>query len=206
MVYDISRPLHETMAVFKNQPQKYPVREANTTFAENGTNESTWKINLHTGTHVDAPRHMIEDGLTIDAVDLELYLGICKVFDLTAVDDSIKVADLEPLDIAPGDIVLFKTKNSFDEGFNDQYVFLSTEAAQFLVDSGVRTIGIDAMSIERNQAGHPTHKVVLGAGLGVLEDIRLAEVPAGTYRLHAVPLALQGADGSPVRALLSALD
>ncbi len=205
MIYDISRPIHGDMAVFKNFEFKRPESEMNSTFAKNAVNESTWTINLHTGSHVDAPCHMIEDGISIDQVDPALYVGRCKVFDLTHVEDAIHAADVQDLDIQGGDIVLFKTRNSFDEGFNPDFVYLAEDAAARLVKAGVRTIGIDAMSIERDQPNHRTHVIVLGAGVGILEDIRLAEVPAGEYFLHAPPLHLVGGDGSPVRALLSTL-
>ena len=204
-IYDISRTISETMTVYKNRDNKRIRRKLEYVYAEKMVNESSLCMNLHSGTHVDAPYHMLDDGITMDEVNPVLYFGKAKLFDLTQVVETITALDLEGLDIQAEDIVLFKTRNSFTEDYDPKFVYLEVDAAQFLVDAAVKTVGIDAMSLERDKPEHPTHSIILGAGLGVIEDLRLAEVPAGQYQLMAIPLKLEGFEASPVRAILTEL-
>lgn len=204
-VYDISRTIAEAMTVYKNRDNKRIRRKLEYVYSENKVNESSLCMNLHSGTHVDAPYHMLNDGITMEQVDPSLYFGKTKLFDLTQVHECITAADLEGLDIQAGDIVLFKTRNSFTEVYDPKFVYIEVDAAQRLVDLAVKTVGIDAMSLERDKPEHPTHSIILGAGLGVVEDLRLAEVPAGEYQLMAIPLKLEGFEASPVRAILTEL-
>lgn len=204
--YDVSRLIEHDMMVYKDREAKRPSLEVIATHAAQGMHESNMHQNLHTGTHLDAPLHMIDGGKTIDQIDLELYFGPAKVFDLTHVEDRIRPADLEGLDIQPGDRVLFKTRNSLNDSpaYDPHFIFVSTEAAAWLRDHSIRTLGLDAPSIERDQPDHPVHQIILGDGIGVIEDLRLGEVPQGSYQLYCLPLKLAGAEASPVRAILVA--
>ena len=82
------------------------------------------------------------------------------------------------------------------------FIYLAESGARYLVDKGVRGVGIDALGIERNQLGHPTHKLLLANGIYILEGLRLKEVKEGSYTLIAAPLNIIGVEASPVRALL----
>lgn len=206
MIYDISRPINADMAVYKNRDSKRIQHSWVATFPENGLNESDLKTNLHTGTHVDAPLHMLDQAASIDQVDPTLYWGPCRVLDLSELDRPIEAEDLEPYALQRGERILIKTRNSFEAHFNPEFIYIEESAAEHLVAAKVKMVGIDAMSVERGKEGHPTHDILLGAGLGVLEDIRLAEVPEGTYEMTAVPLHLEGMEASPVRALLRTHD
>ncbi|MFF0825637.1 cyclase family protein [Brevibacillus sp. NPDC003359] len=198
-MYDVTATVYEGMTVYKNKPEKQPKIRTST----NGyVTESRIDMDLHSGTHVDAPLHMVNAGDTFESISLEKLVGSCKVLDLTAVEDRITRFDLESFDLAPGDFVLFKTKNSFEEAFSFEFIFLSEEGAQYLSELGVRGIGTDALGIERSQEGHPTHKKLFAAGVIVVEGLRLAEVPAGEYFLVAAPLKLIGTDAAPARVLL----
>lgn len=201
-VYDVSRSISEAMTVYKDRDSKRISRRIEAIFAERMVNESSLCMNMHTGTHVDAPFHMLADGITMDAVDPALYFGPAKLFDLTNKAEIITAEDISKLDIQAGDIVIFKTRNSYSEKYDPKFVYIEVDAAEALVALGIKTVGIDAMSLERDKAEHPTHSLILGAGIGVIEDLRLAEVPAGRYFLMAVPLKLDGFEASPVRALL----
>src|SRR5690606_37969723 len=109
-IYDITAPIFEGMPVYKNKPEKQPSLSTNT----NGhVTESRLCLDLHTGTHVDAPLHMINDGETFETIALERLVRSCKVFDLTSSVEKITKQDLEGLSIEKGDFILFKTKNSF---------------------------------------------------------------------------------------------
>lgn len=201
-LFDISRPLTPETAVYKNKPEKRFVNTVIATHAANGAYESEMKTNMHTGTHVDAPIHQVDGGAFLGEIDLSLYYGPCEVYDLTAVEEAIRRSDLEKLDIPADIIVLFKTSNSHDAGWNSDFVYLAPDAAQYLVDRGVRTVGLDAMSIERNSPDHETHRILLEAGLGLIEDVRLAEIEPGRYTLSCLPLSIPGAEAAPARAVL----
>lgn len=198
-MYDVTGAIFEGMTVYKNKPEKQPRIKPVT----NGyVTESRIELDVHTGTHIDAPLHMVTKGETFETIDLERLVGSCKVLDLTHVEDCITRADLEPLDIGPGDFVLFKTKNSWDEAFSFTFVYLGIDGAEYLADIGVRGVGTDALGIERNQEGHPTHKSLFAAGIIIIEGLRLQEVPKGEYFMVAAPLKLLGTDASPARVLL----
>ncbi len=205
MYYDINRPIREVMAVYKNKEAKLPKYEWVSLYKDNQTNESTLFMNLHTGTHMDAPLHKLAGGAAVEDLDLKLFDGPCRVLDLTSVTDFITADDLEPFEIEEDERVLLKTRNSFEEDFNLGYIALSIDAAEYLRDLGVQSIGIDAMSIGRGETNTRVHEIILGAGIGVLEDVRLADVPQGSYQITAYPLLLEGREGSPCRAVLKTL-
>ncbi|WP_404446272.1 cyclase family protein [Sutcliffiella horikoshii] len=198
-VYDVSSPIFTGMPVYKNKPEKQPKQTTNT----NGyVTETRLELDVHTGTHVDAPLHMVVDGETIETLPLDKLVGPCKVFDLTAVEDRITVKDIEGLDIQKDDFLLFKTKNSFDEEFNFDFVFVAEDAAAYLAEIGVNGVGVDALGIERSQEGHPTHKTLFANGVIIIEGLRLKDIAEGEYIMCAAPLKLSGVDASPARIVL----
>ncbi|NLP51719.1 cyclase family protein [Bacillus sp. RO1] len=198
-VYDVSSPIYTGMPVYKNKPEKQPKQTTNT----NGyVTETRLELDVHTGTHVDAPLHMVVDGETIETLPLEKLVGPCKVFDLTAVEDRITVKDIEGLDIGKDDFLLFKTKNSFDEEFNFDFVYVAEDAAAYLAEIGVSGVGVDALGIERSQEGHPTHKTLFANGVIIIEGLRLKDIAEGEYIMCAAPLKLSGVDASPARIVL----
>ena len=201
-IFDISREIHEEMIVYKNREEKRIRRTIVANHADHHYHESRLDIDMHCGSHMDAPLHMVEAGSTIETLDLDRFIGECRVFDLTSVKECIKKSDIEGLDIREGERVLFKTRNSYDTAYNPKFVYIEEDAASYLAKKNIRCIGIDAMSLERDKKEHPTHKILLGAGVGVVEDLQLKDVEEGTYFLSALPLKIRGAEGSPVRAVL----
>jgi arylformamidase len=198
-IYDITVPIYEGMTVYKNKPEKQPVY---TTVTNGHVTESRISLDVHTGTHIDAPLHMINDGETFETIPLENLVGNVKVFDLTQVEDGISQSDLEPLHIVEGDFILFKTRNSFVDEFQFDFVYLKADAASYLAERKIKGVGIDALGIERSQEGHPTHKTLFGANIIVMEGLYLREVKAGNYFMIAAPLKLKGLDAAPARVLL----
>lgn len=198
-IYDITAPIFKGMPVYKNKPEKQP---SITTVTNGHVTESRLCLDVHTGTHVDAPLHMINDGDTIETIALEQLVRECKVFDLTASEDKITKEDIEQLPIEKDDFILFKTKNSFDEEFNFDFVYVASCAADYLVEKGISGVGIDSLGIERAQAGHPTHRTLMGEKIIIIEGLQLKEVVAGEYFMVAAPLKLQGTDAAPARILL----
>ena len=198
-VYDVTAPIFEGMTVYKNKPEKQP----KLTPATNGyVTESRIELDVHTGTHIDAPLHMVADGDTFEAIPMERLVRHCKVCDLTEVKDRITKTDIENLGIQKGDFVLFKTKNSFEDEFNFEFIFLAQDGAEYLAQLGIHGVGIDALGVERSQPGHPTHKILFGHEVIVIEGLRLKDIEPGRYFMVAAPLKLTGTDASPARVLL----
>lgn len=170
---------------------------------------SSWSLNSHVGTHVDAQTHFLPDGHDMASTPLDACLGRCVVLDLTHVEGrDIERADLEGLPELEGHVrVLFKTSNCrrlwhLDE-FDTSYVALAPSGAELLVERGVILAGIDYQGIEAfDVPAAPTHKTLLGGGCTILEGADLREVDPGEYLLIALPLRLEDGEASPVRALL----
>lgn len=198
-MYDITGEIFEGMAVYKDKPEKQPKINQLT----NGyVTETRMEMDVHTGTHIDAPLHMTVDGETFESISLDKLVGKCKVLDLTASENGISKAELEEFKLEKDDFVLFKTKNSFDDHFNFDFIFLAEDGAEYLSEIGVRGVGIDALGIERSQEGHPTHKTLFAHDIIIIEGLRLKEVEQGEYFMVAAPLKLVGTDASPARVML----
>ena len=201
-IHDVTRMISEDMTVYKDRESKKIKRTVVADYEKADYYESRMDMDMHCGTHIDAPLHMLKGGDTIEKYDLSKFIGDCKVFDLTDVDEAIRKKDIENLDIQKDDIVIFKTKNSFDQGYNPKFVYIEEDAAVYLSEKGIKTVGIDAMSIERDKKEHPSHKIILGANIGVIEDLYLKNVGQGQYFLSALPLNIRGSEASPIRAVL----
>lgn len=202
-IIDISMTIHNEMATYKNRPEKRPNHFVERAMPKDSANETALHMNLHTGTHLDSPLHMIEGGSNTMALPLEKLMTQAKVFDLTQVKDGIVREDLEGLGIRKGDFVLLKTSNSFDPlcGGED-FVFVKESGARYLAELGISGVGIDTLGIERAQAGHETHISLLSRDIIILEGLRLADVNPGEYLLIALPVKIQDAEGAPTRAVL----
>jgi len=198
-MYDVTAPIFEGMPVYKNKPEKQPKL---TTVTNGYVTESRIDMDVHTGTHIDAPLHMVVNGETFETLSLGRLVGDCKVFDLTHIDDKISKNDIEHLVIEENDFILFKTKNSLEDAFNFEFIYVAEDAAQLLAEKKVRGVGIDALGVERDQPGHPTHKTLFGNNIIIIEGLRLQEVPEGQYFMVAAPLKLVGTDAAPARVLL----
>ena len=198
-MHDVTGATYEGMTVYKNKPEKQPKLN---TITNGYVTETRLDFDVHTGTHIDAPLHMVTDGDTFETIPLDNLVGQCKVFDLTEVENGVSKADLEGFDIQKGDFVLLKTKNSFEETFNFNFIFLAQDGAEYLSEVGIRGVGIDSLGIERSQDGHPTHKTLFANNIIIIEGLRLKEIEQGQYFMVAAPLKLMGTDASPARVLL----
>jgi arylformamidase len=159
----------------------------------------------HTGTHIDAPAHLLDGGLSVDKIPLDLLIGPCLVVDLTAHDDQIDAGLLKKLPLKGAPRLLFRTRNSElwkQPGFVEEFAALTPEAASWLVELGVQLVGIDYLSVERSQSQGRVHRVLFEAGIIILEGLNLAGVERGEYELICLPLKLSGGDGAPCRAVL----
>ncbi len=201
-IYDVSMLIHNEMMTYENRVANRPQIEAIKTFEKDGFNESTIKFNLHTGTHIDAPFHMIDQGETVEKLDLNKLITKCRVLDMTHVVGRISQKNLINFEIKKDEFILFKTKNSYSEIYEEDTIFLDSTGAKFLAELSVSGVGIDSLGIERSQPDHSTHKILMEHGIIILEGLRLKDVPQGEYFMCALPLKLQGTDGAPARVIL----
>jgi len=205
--YDITVPISPNMPVWPGDPVVTLERVSKIEEGANA-NVSHLALSAHTGTHVDAPYHFLSDGDTLEKVPLSLMMGRAYVLQLTDVDlitaEILKKADLPPRTRR----ILFKTRNSDywahdEKQFQTDFVALSADGAKYLVDRGVKLVGIDYLSIAPFKNSRPTHEILLKAGVLVLEGVNLSEVAQGRYTLYCLPLNLQGVDGAPARVVLT---
>ncbi|MCD9023880.1 cyclase family protein [Cohnella silvisoli] len=201
-IFDISMTIEESMQVWKNYEHKKPKITNVQNHDEGKPHESLLTMNVHTGTHVDAPLHMLAGGATIESIPLERLVGPARVLDLTHLKGFITKEDLVPFAIQRGERLLFKTTSSLSEDFDMEFVFLRDDGAQYLADIGVGLVATDALGIERAQPEYPTHRMLMRNDVIIVEGLRLKEVNAGNYTLVIAPLKMTGIDASPARAFL----
>jgi arylformamidase len=207
MIYDVSVPITSTMPVWPSDPSVNLTPAAYVMEDQNRTVRVT-KIEMgsHTGTHIDAPWHMLDDGRRMNEIPIETLVGPASVFEIPHAA-SITRGSLEKLKFEGVQRVLFKTENSqhwHDGKFYEQFVYLEPEAAELLVERGVKLVGIDYLSIDKfDSETHPSHFVLLGQNVVIVEGLNLSRVEPGQYHMTALPLNLQDVDGAPTRVILS---
>lgn len=203
MIYDVSMPIHASMQVYKNKIEKKPIFNIHTNQIPHFTSETELTMNLHTGTHMDFPRHMLKEGSVSTGFSPETFLNKpVKVFDVTHVKDAITKEEVSSLDISSGDIVFFKTKNSMTDEFLHDFAYLDVSAAKALIEKNVYAVGIDGLGIERNDPNHTTHQTLMKAGIWIIEGLRLKDIPAKAYTCIALPINIEGADALPLRVII----
>lgn len=202
---DVSVPLTSGMAHWPGDPEPSFVRISQMELGADA-DVTLCRTTAHTGTHMDAGRHFLPGGRGIDEFPLEVGIGRARVIECPDVA-AISRAELEGKGIRLGERILLKTRNSrarWDRlEFQRDFVALDAGAAAFLAEVRVSLIGIDYLSIGRFEAdGTETHKILLGAGIWIVEGLNLAGVAAGEYDMVCVPLRIENCDGSPARVAL----
>jgi arylformamidase len=172
-------------------------------------NLSQISTTAHIGTHMDAPRHFLADGAGIETMPIAATMGRARVIEI-ADPEVIRTSEVEPHHLAKGERILFKTKNSRDcwktDQFQEKYVYIEPEAARYLAQRGIQTVGVDYLSVGGFKSGGPeTHRILLGAGVWIIEGLDLEHVEPGEYELFCLPLRIIGSDGAPARAVLRKL-
>lgn len=203
-IFDVTVPLTKDIIVYPGDP---PVRiERKATLNRDGAkaNLSRYAFGSHTGTHIDAPFHFIENGLTVDRLPLELLIGRARVVEVTS--PRIDETALEEFDFTADARVLFKTRNSYlwsQKTFVEDYVYITPGAARSLVNQGIKLVGIDYLSVEKfGVESFDTHLILLRAGTIIIEGLDLREVEPGDYELICLPLNVKDGDGAPARVVL----
>lgn len=208
-LYDISVPLSNSMAVWPGDP---PIKiEAALQMSKGDVaNVSRLIVGAHTGTHMDAPHHFIDGMSGIDQAALSALVGTVQVVELE-IDHHIGAKDLEAADLPAGtERILFKTRNSEywqndPDNFHTDFIAVAEDGAHWLVEHGVKLVGVDYLSVERYDAPdeHPVHKILLGANMVVVEGLNLGGIAPGEYTLMALPIKIKHGDGAPARVLLA---
>ena len=207
-IYDISLPISPSLPVWPGDP---PVVLEQVESMDRGADANVSRISagVHVGTHVDAPHHFMNDGRTVEQLPLDVLTGRCYV---TQLPDGIEAITAEVLDGSslPVDTsrILFGTSNSRlwsrgEKSFQEGFVAVTEDGATWLVEHGVQLVGVDYLSVAPYSDPVPTHRILLSAGVVVVEGLDLSAVPRGFYNLYVLPLKLLGAEGAPARAILS---
>jgi len=204
-IYDITAPLSSSLHVYPGDPAFACTPIAQVQCGDTA-NVSRLELSSHTGTHLDVPYHCFVDGMTVDQVDLTRLMGPARVCVFPHVTHHLTAEDFSGLDLTGVERLLLKTPNTAlwqRQGFQPEYIALTESAAHHLLESGVRLVGIDYLSVDAfARPDLPVHRLLLNAGVLILEGLDLRQVPAGWYELLALPLRLAHGDGAPVRAIL----
>jgi arylformamidase len=205
---DVSVSLRSGMVHWPDNP---PVQIERALSIEHGdaANVSEISMGAHTGTHMDGPIHFVQDGKGLDEMPLTATIGRARVIEVHD-PESIKPDELHPHGLRRGERILFRTQNSArrwsTEDFMEDFVYCSQEAARYLAESGIRTVGVDYLSVGGfRKDGEETHRALLEAGIWVIEGLELSEVEAGEYELICLPVKIERSDGAPARAILRAI-
>jgi len=205
-IYDISLPISGSLIVWPGDPE---VKITQTSRLDKGDTATVSRLDLgaHTGTHVDAPCHFVPGGSSVDTLDLNVLMGPALVVHVLEAD-ALSMDVLERLRIPPGtERVLFRTRNSDlwargEREFDEDFVAITEDGAHWLVENGVRLVGIDYLSVAAFGEPTPTHSVLLRAGVIAVEGLDLSGMAAGVYQFVCLPLKIAGCDGAPARAIL----
>jgi len=198
-IIDVSLDISNETISFPGDPKVEVKRVFDITKGDIAT-VSKLSLSSHTATHIDAPAHFIKGGLTVDKIPLEHLMGKVKIF------DKITRSFLEKKHIEREKAIFFKTKNSHylnSSNFYQKYTSLSLDAAEYLIEKGIKVVGIDYLSIEEYGSDeYPVHKILLSHGVLVIEGLNLLGVKEGKYEFIALPLRIKGCDGAPARVVL----
>ncbi|HZS46976.1 MAG TPA: cyclase family protein [Blastocatellia bacterium] len=203
-IYDVSVQLSADLPTYPGDP-KISFEQSSSISKGDPANVTRIDMGSHTGTHIDAPYHFIDDGPKLDQLKLEIMMGRTHVLQVTApvINESV----LEEFDFTDKTRVLFKTRNSYlwDRGpeFVKDYVYIEPSAAELLVREGIKLVGIDYLSVEKfGSTKFETHLEFLRNDIVILEGLNLKEVEPGDYDMVCLPMRLASGDGAPARVIL----
>lgn len=226
-ITDITVPISLLTPIFPGDPE--PSIESAYTIEKDGCAVSRLSFGSHTGTHVDAPSHILKDGLAVDNLNLENLMGQAVLLDFSSINGELTnfildkaYSDLKNTDYVS--ILLLKTKPSLNyknnsrvsdfqagesnkrsetEESSENSVYLDSDAAEWIVRNGFKTVGIDSFSVDSLSSENlPAHHILLSNKVNIVECLDLSLVKEGTYFFLCLPLKIEGCDGAPARALL----
>jgi arylformamidase len=201
---DVSVPLRQGLPTFPNNPE-FELQPLKRIADGASSNVSRLVLGTHTGTHVDAPRHFFDEGAGVDGLALNLLIGRARVVEINK-RGPITADDLAAAGLREDLRILFRTPNSAlwnSTVFHQDYAHLTEAGARYLVEQGVKLVGIDYLSIEQfKKAGAPAHRTLLSNGVIIIEGLNLADAEPGMYEMYCLPLLVVGGDGAPARVVL----
>ncbi len=205
-LFDISLTITEDLPTWPGDPG---IKLEKTSQIKEGemANLTHISTSVHVGTHVDAPDHFLGNGETVEKIPLDLLVGPALVVELSS-NQTISADDLRSAGITGKDQrLLLKTRNSriWAEGlreFQEDFIALDVGAASYLVECGLKVVGVDYLSVAPFTDPEPTHRILLEAGVLIIEGLDLSGIKPGPYRLLCLPLKIGGSDGAPARVLL----
>ena len=206
-IYDITLLISPDMPIWPGDPA-VELELVSSMDAGAHDNISRLACSVHTGTHVDAPHHFLNDHRTVESLSLEVLTGPAQVVQVPDDVNVITAVVLEKLSFPSGVLrLLLKTRNSHiwecgEKAFDKKFVGISADGAEWLVQHGIELVGIDYLSVAPFKQSVPTHRILLKAGIILVEGVDLSAVPPGKYELYCLPLKLAGSDGAPARAIL----
>lgn len=202
---DISVGVSEGMPTWPGDPSLHFERVLD---QNNGDVCTLTKVSMsaHTGTHMDAPLHFVRNTPTIEQMPIDATVGRARVIRIEN-STAIHRDELLRWSIQPGERILFRTANSDKDWenlpFNEKFIFIARDGAEYLAECGVLTVGVDYLSVGGfRQDSVETHVALLGNGIWVIEGLKLGHVEPGEYELVCLPLKWAGAEGAPARAIL----
>ncbi len=209
-IYDISVPITTSMPVWPGDPSVDLVQVSSIAKGDSA-NVTRMAMGVHTGTHIDAPKHFIDSGNTVGKIPLQKLIGVALVVEISpetaVIDEAVLKAHPVIEQLKEVNKVLFKTRNSNLWGkiparFNPDYVAIDTSGAQYLQQFNLDLIGIDYLSIAPYADTEKPHQILLSEECILLEGLNLLGVPGGIYELICLPLNIPGCEGAPARAIL----
>lgn len=200
---DITMSIVEDMKTYKNRSEKRPLIKGAVKEKPSYLSESTIKMSLHTGTHVDFPRHIMSHGKTSS----DYLLDWTYFYDATVIEipEDIKEISRElllSLNIPQDRVILFKTDFSRLDSSPLDFPYISEDGAKLLFEKKARLVGIDSLGIERNQSQHETHNILLSNDILIIEGLNLRDVSSGDYRMFLSPMHILDVEAVPVSAYL----
>jgi arylformamidase len=206
-IYDISLTISPSLPIWPGDP---PLELEQFESMDKGGHNNITRMSscVHIGTHVDAPRHFLNDGHTVEQLSLDVLTGPCYVVQLPDGIEAITAEVLERTELTSEmKRVLFGTRNSHlwakgESEFQTDFVAITEDGAEWLVERGVKLVGVDYLSVAPYGDSIPTHTILLKAGVVLVEGLNLSKVMRGFYDLYCLPLKIAGSDGAPARAIL----
>lgn len=208
IIHDVTLSISPTLPVWPGDPA-IVLEQVSSMDAGAHDNVSRLACSVHTGTHVDAPHHFLNDHRTVESLSLDILVGPARVVQISENVKVISADVLENAGIPSGTVrLLLKTRNSQlwergERAFFTDFVGISAEGADWLVQNQIKLIGVDYLSVAPYKQSIPTHRILLGVGMIIVEGMDLSAVQPGDYQLYCLPLKLVGSDGAPARVILA---
>ena len=205
-LFDISLTISEELPTWPGDP-KIKLTQISAIAEGETSNVTHFSGTVHIGTHIDAPDHFLDNGKTVEEIPLDLLVGPAHVVEIPSMGHITK-DDITKAGFPKGlKRILFKTRNSKwwetnENIFQEDFIGLASDGAEFLVESGIKVVGVDYLSVAPFQDPAPTHKILLGKDILIIEGLNLSKVDPGEYTLLCLPLKIKDSDGSPARVLL----